>query len=461
MPGRPEQGSRGLAENTIAALATPPGPGAIAAIRLSGSRAIAICDQVFRGKRIPSEARDRSVLFGEIVDRDGSPIDQVLLVIMRGPQSLTGEDVVELTCHGGVIAPKLVLRRLIEEGARPADPGEFTKRAFLNGKLDLAQAEAVSEIVHASSEKALNVALRQLKGELSKRLTGIEASLLDWLALVEANIDFVDEEVEGVDTWHLSRGLGEVRSELEGLLATHEQGKYIKDGLDVVIVGKPNVGKSSLFNRLVGGDRVIVSGIPGTTRDVVDGLASVNGLVLKVHDTAGVRDGTGPIEEEAVRRTRAAVEDADLALVVIDVSTPLSVEDYEILEEAGPKAHLVVVNKTDLPAEADLGGLKQPVRISALRGWGLEELLESLREMAHMKIDELTYEIIVGERHAACIRDSLESLSRAIDSIRDDVPLEFIASDIRYTLDCLGGVTGRKVSTRVLDEIFSRFCIGK
>ena len=306
-----------MTQDTIVALATSPGPSAVAMVRMSGFEAVAVCDRVFKGKVRPTQAADRTVILGEIVSSDGSPIDQVLVVVMRQPRSLTGEDVVEISCHGGSLAPRLVLRRLLEAGARAAEPGEFTKRAFLNGKIDLAQAEAVAEIVHASSDKALAVAVRQLKGDLSSRCSRIEERLLDSLAALEADIDFVDEAIEPVDRAALDSDLKGVDRELEELEASYEQGRYVKDGIDVTIVGKPNVGKSSLFNRLVGHDRVIVSEVPGTTRDVVDGLVKVNGMILNLHDTAGMRDRAGSIEAEALRRTKQAVDDTDRLIALL------------------------------------------------------------------------------------------------------------------------------------------------
>jgi tRNA modification GTPase len=310
-------------------------------------------------------------------------------------------------------------------------------------------------MVRASSEKALKVALRQLKGDLSERLEGAENQLFDLLTLLEANIDFPDEDVESVEMDQAESRLGQVCEELEVLLEAHRRGRYLRNGLDVVIVGKPNVGKSSIFNRLLEKDRVIVSDQPGTTRDVVDGLVRVNGLLLRVHDTAGVRRAANPLE----------------ALVVIDSSAPISAEDREILAEAGAGLCLVAVNKTDLPAKADVSGLElaepgvaestEPVKISALKGWGFKELLEGMKQLAYTKTGTLNYEIIVSERHAAGLRTALDSLSRAREAVRDRTPLEFIASDLRHALDCLGEVTGRQVSTQVLDEIFSRFCIGK
>ena len=449
--------------STIVALATSPGPGAISVIRVSGEASLAICDKVFHGRILPSEARDRSAVLGEVVGCDGSPIDQVMLLVMRGPRSLTGEDVVEISCHGGHLAPRLVLRRLVEAGAEPAEPGEFTKRAFLNGKMDLAQAEAVVDIVQAGSEKALQAAVRQLKGGLSRHFDELEHFLFETLTRVEANIDFADEEDIGVlGREDLADRLDASIAGLEEVLSVHEQGRHIKRGLSVVIVGKPNVGKSSLFNRLVGEDRVITSREAGTTRDVVDGTVGVNGVVLRVHDTAGLGSvGTGAIEREAVGRTRRTLVDADLALVVLDASEPISVEDREVLGEATRKPHLVIANKTDLPIRAGLGEFGGAVRLSALTGEGMPGLLAGLRAFAHRAMGDLDYEILVSERHAACVRRSLEALGRARGAVDEGLPLEFPASDIRQALDCLGEVTGRKVARHVLDEIFSRFCIGK
>lgn len=448
--------------STIVALATSPGPGAISVIRLSGEASLAICDKIFRGKTPVSQAADRSAVLGEIVDADGSPIDQVMLLVMRAPRSLTGEDVVEINCHGGRLAPRLVMRRLIEEGAEPARPGEFTQRAFLNGKMDLAQAEAVIDIVRAGSEKALKAAVRQLKGDLSKRFEEIEHNVFETLTGIEANIDFADEEgITVLAREELADRLKASIARMEELLEVHEQGKHIKQGLDVVIVGKPNVGKSSIFNRLVGEDRVITSEVPGTTRDVVDGLVSVNGALLRLHDTAGVGVGTGAIEREAIERTRRMLGDADLAVVVVDASRPLSEEDREVLGGVADKPHLVVANKSDLPPQAALGEFGGAMKLSALEGWGVPDLVAGLREFAHRSLGDLDCEVLVSERHAACVRGSLAGLRQAANAVSEGLPLEFPASDIRHALDCLGEVTGRKIARCVLDEIFSRFCIGK
>jgi tRNA modification GTPase len=452
-----------LNHSTVVALATSPGPGAISVIRMSGEASLAICDEVFRGRILPSRAADRSAILGEVVGADGSPIDQVIMLVMRAPRSFTGEDMAEISCHGGHLAPKLVLRRLVEAGAEVAGPGEFTKRAFLNGKMDLVQAEAVVDIVQADSEKALKAAVRQLGGDLSKRFASLECDLFETLTRVEANIDFHDEEDIGLlSREELTDRLDTAIAKMEEVLTAHEQGRHIKQGFDVVIVGRPNVGKSSLFNRLLGEDRAITSSEPGTTRDIVDGLVSLNGFMLRLHDTAGLGAGVlGEIEREAAGRARRQLGGADLALIVVDASRPLSGEDMEVLSEVARGPHLIIANKTDLPEQACLDGLGKAVRVSALKGWGMAGLLESLRGFAHERIGDLDCEVLVSERHAACVRKALAGLRQAREAVGEGLSIEFPATDMKHALDCIGEVTGRKIARDVLDEIFSRFCIGK
>jgi tRNA modification GTPase len=447
--------------DTIAAISTAVGPGAVSVVRLSGPDALCISDKVFRGRERPSEALHKSVLLGEIAGSDDHTIDQVLLLIMRSPNSYTGEDLAEITCHGGIAAPRLVLRRLVEEGARLAEPGEFTKRAFLNGKMDLAQAEAVGELVQALSEKALRVAVRQLKGGLSSKIAATEAALLDQLALVEANIDFPEDEVETVDRPDLGGRLGRIGQGLGSLLSSHARGRFIKDGIDAVIVGKPNVGKSSLFNRLVGEDRVIVSDIPGTTRDVVDAAVPVDGLMLNLHDTAGVLEARDSVEAAAVERTRASLDESDIVLVVMDATAPPDEADAEIIKQSDGKRRMIVFNKIDLDDVDEHLGEDREVRVSALEGWGVEDLLRELRSISEDMVGDLADEIVTNERHAICLNEALEAVERAQIALIDKLPLELVASDLRAALLGLGKITGSNASENLLDEIFSRFCIGK
>jgi len=454
-------------EDTIVALATPAGIGAVAVVRMSGSRAVEIAGRIFRGKRVPAEVADRGVLLGEVTGLNGDPIDQVLMVVMRAPRSMTGEDVVEINTHGGLLVPRLVLRRAVGEGARPAEAGEFTKRAFLNGKIDLAQAEAVEEIVRASCEKALRAAVRQLRGGLSEEISGLERTLLYWLASVEAQIDFEEGDVEPLDSAGLAGALEAAEDGVRTLLHSYDAGKYVRDGLDVVIVGKPNVGKSSLFNRLLGQDRVIVSEIPGTTRDVVDGLFGVDGLLIRVHDTAGMRDSSDEIESEAVKRTRRAIAEADIALVVLDSSSETTAEDARILDEVSGLAAIVVANKADLVGRTEddcAGGAAAGVAtlpVSALKGWGIGRLVEALQAVAGERLGEAEYAVIVNERQAGNLREAMTAIGAARQSLVGNLPLVLTASDLTQALNCLGEISGKKVAPGVLDQIFSRFCVGK
>jgi tRNA modification GTPase len=374
---------------------------------------------------------------------------------------MTGEDTVEIFCHGGHTAPRMVLKTVLEAGARPAEPGEFTRRAFLNGKMDLTQAEGVAEIVQATGEVALRAAVRQLRGGLSDRLRAIEENLLEWLAAIEASIDFVEDEVGEVDRRGLAAALEASRTHLEELIGTLDSGRRIRHGVDMAIVGRPNVGKSTIFNRLIGEDRVIVSPEPGTTRDVVSAALGANGISVRLHDTAGLRRGQGPVEREAVKRTKVAVEEADAVLVVLDMSRPLTPEDIEICNEGRGKPHLVVANKADLKPELPPEHLEEALRVSALEGTGLDELAGRVRDLALEGVGNLDEEILVNERHAGEIRDALTAIGRAGESLKEAIPVDFVALDIRAALGSLGRVTGRRVDEAVLDEIFSRFCIGK
>jgi tRNA modification GTPase len=472
-------------EDTIVALATPPGPGAMAVIRISGGRALDIVGRIFRGRRSPAEVTDREVLFGEVTGTTGDPIDQVLILVMRGPRSMTGEDVVEIDTHGGLLVPRLVLRRAVEEGARPAEPGEFTKRAFLSGKMDLAQAEAVEAIVRASSEAAARAAVRQLKGGLSAEISNLEDTLAYRLAALEAHIDFDESDLEPLDLVGLGSDLERLEGVVGGLHDNYGAGKYLREGLDVVIVGKPNVGKSSLFNRLLGKDRAIVSEIAGTTRDVVDGLIGVDGHLVRIHDTAGLWDPSDGLEAEAVKRTGQAIAEADMALVVVDASSGLTDEDRLILEEVSSLPAIVVANKADLGAcgecgcddapKPDSAGGAHPavatsgntpiggaaLAVSALKGWGVGQLTEMLRAAAQERVGNAGHAMIVNERQALSLREARLAIQRARQALEEDAPIVLIASDLTHCLGCLGEISGRNVAAGVLDQIFSRFCIGK
>ncbi|MGQ9603338.1 MAG: tRNA uridine-5-carboxymethylaminomethyl(34) synthesis GTPase MnmE [bacterium] len=449
-----------IAEETIAAIATSPGEAAIAVVRMSGPEAIAIADQIFRGSILPSAAKDRSVLFGDVVNEEGNVIDEVLLVVMRAPRSVTGEDVVEISCHGGLVAPHRILKRLLDKGCRLAEPGEFTKRAFLNGKIDLTQAEAVCEIVRARNERAFDLAMGQMKGRLSLRIAAIEGAIMDCLAPIEAEIDFPEDEVEAADIGEVRESIRRIESDLLGLIGMYEKSCYIRYGMNVAIVGRSNVGKSSLFNRILGEERVIVSPEPCTTRDVVEAGVRLNGVILNLFDTAGLSEASSAVDKEAVRRSMACLERCDIAIAVVDASEGICGGDYEVLEKAKGKRHVIVANKIDLGEDKSLDNLGSVLRVSALTGAGIPELEDALVKIAH-SVGLSDLEFLVNERHARFLKSALEHLLQARDGIDSSMPLDFIASDIRMALEELHKITGRQFSEELLDEIFTRFCIGK
>jgi tRNA modification GTPase len=446
---------------TIAAIATAVGRGAMSILRLSGPDALTIADNIFRGRELPSESGHKSILIGRLVDPAGEPLDRVVLLVMRGPKSYTGEDLVEITCHGGSISPRIALKRLIDEGARPAEPGEFTKRAFLNGKMDLTQAEAVCEIVQAGSERALRAAARQLEGGLSARIISIERPLLEQLALVEANIDFPEDEIDPVDLEALRDSLERAGSELGTLISHRTMGRLLREGIETVIVGRPNVGKSSLFNKLVGHDRVIVSESPGTTRDVVDAVLPIDGVLFNLHDTAGVLEPVDRVEAAAVERTRSALDGSDVVLVVLDAAGPVDAADRDIWRRAEGKRRLTVFNKIDIEDADEHLGEGPEVRVSALEGWGMENLIHKLREMSEDMVADMADGAMANERHAACLNEARAAVDGARKALDSGMPLELIASDLRAALAALGRIKGSPAGEDLLDEIFSRFCIGK
>lgn len=446
--------------DTIAAIATSPGQAAIAVVRMSGPGAIAIADRIFRGSIAPSEARDRSVLFGDIVDDLGNVVDQVLLIVMRAPRSMTGEDVVEISCHGGFVAPRKILSLLLDKGCRLAEPGEFSKRAFLHGKIDLIQAEAIHEIVRARNERALSLAVKQVKGGLSSKIADVEKAIIDCLVPIEAEIDFPEDEVEGVDLVWLRAEIGGIRAELARMIDAHEKSRYVSQGIDVAIVGRTNVGKSSLFNRIVGKERVIVSPQPCTTRDIVEATVNLDGITLNLFDTAGLGEPASIVDMEAVRRSIACLEQCDLAVAVFDASEGMREEDYKVLERAVAKKHVLVANKIDLVSDCSLDQFSDAVKVSALTGAGISDLMDAIVRVAS-SIGLSDLEFLVNERQAICLGRAFQYLGEAMESIDRKVPIDLVASDLRMALEELHELTGRDFTQEMLEEIFQRFCIGK
>lgn len=447
-------------EDTITAIATPSGVGAIAIIRISGNSAISVADAIFRGKIRVSDAKSHTVHYGKISDEKNELIDDVLLSVFKAPNSYTGEDLVEISCHGNPLIAEKIIGQILKHGVRIAEPGEFTKRAFLNNKIDLAQAEAVVDIITSRSEASLRGARNQLDGILSKNLTSLRQSLLDILSFLELELDFAEEEIEFVTRKDLSQRVDSLIVNIGNLLKTYSFGKVIRDGVNVAIVGKPNVGKSSLLNYLLKESRAIVSHIPGTTRDVIREEITIDGILFRLFDTAGIRDSDDLIEIEGVKRSNEAIIQADIILLVSDVEQGYSTEIFEQLCKLGVQNKTIkVINKIDLNNEKLF---PESVKISALTGLGIETLLEELKEKA---IGTISYSersaVVTNIRHYNCLKSAVENLSNAHSSIENGLSGEFIAVDLRAAINSIGEIIGEVTSEDLLNNIFSQFCIGK
>lgn len=442
---------------TIAAVSTPPGEGALAVVRLSGPEAVAIADKIFRGKHKLSNAPTHLQQVGEII-QDDSVIDQVLVVVHRAPASYTGEDVVEISCHGGVLVTTRVWEACLRAGARAARPGEFTERAFLHGKMDLTQAEAVIDLIRAQTDLALRSAAEQLEGRLGEKVTQLREDLVSLIAHLEAYIDFPDEDIEpDVGADFLSR-LDQIRKQCEALLATADQGRIFREGVRVVIYGATNAGKSSLFNRLLGFPRAIVSETPGTTRDTIEELIKLGGIAFRLTDTAGLRTQTsGPIEDEGIARTERSLANADLVLHIVDASEPKPAEFGSQVSEA---TVLLLLNKNDLPLHPDWKH-SDALRISCTEENGLTGLEEAILGAVSEKRWDVSSAVAINARHGDCLRRALAACDAARQALVQNLAPEFVAEDLRTALQAFGEIIGRTDTERILDAVFATFCIGK
>lgn len=453
--------------DTIAAIATPLGESGIGVIRISGSHAYAVGDAIFcspSGKPL-AQRRDRSIQHGLVVADDGRPVDEVLMLIMKGPHSYTAEDVLEIQCHGGRKALEEILSLVLAHGARLANPGEFTQRAFVNGRIDLAQAEAVMDVIQAKSRQGLTSAVNQLEGRLSKVIGAMRHELTDFITRLEVTIDYPEEDLEDITVPDVAGAIRKQLASLDEMLEASHDGRIIRDGVMAAIAGTPNAGKSSLLNRLLQEDRAIVTDVPGTTRDVLEEWISLKGVPVCLVDTAGIRETDDTVEKIGVTKAKAYMEKADIILVVIDSSRPLSEEDRAILEDTKERNVLIVLNKSDLTpvvAEKDLGQYGHPVlSLSAGTGEGLEALKEQLLSLALSHADTAGSALLTNTRHIELVRQSREALKRALDSIEAGMPVDCAVVDLREAWDLLGSITGDTVHDDMVEEIFSRFCLGK
>lgn len=454
-------------DDTIAAIATPLGEGGLAVIRLSGFKALSIAEQCFRGAGQnavkPTAAATHTLHYGHIV-RNGQHVDEVMLAVMRAPRTFTREDVVEISCHGGLLVAKATLDVLLAAGARLAEPGEFTKRAFLNGRIDLTQAEAVADLIHARTELALTAAQEQLEGKLSQRINQVRDDLMRTLAHVEAHIDFPDEDIAPDTKEQLLGRLQAAASFIEKLLSTANEGQILRRGIRAAIVGRPNVGKSSLLNQLLGHERAIVSPIAGTTRDTIEETANIRGIPVIFIDTAGLRDAVDLIEQEGVRRSHAVLSRADVILHLLDASEPLTGSDELFLKEFKGRKRLIIRNKVDLPHLLELPAeyAEQVVDVSCLTGAGLENFKDAMEKLVwggHIRAEML--QVMINARHQDALQRARQAVLHSAEGLQADRSLELVAMELRIATAAVGEVVGKTTTEDLLDSIFSQFCLGK
>src|SRR5437870_7940359 len=443
--------------DTIAAISTPPGEGAIALVRVSGANAIEVADKIFHGKETPSQFEPHVQHFGEIFGPEGRLIDQVVLSIHRAPASYSGEDLVEISCHGGTLVSAKVLETCLRAGARAARPGEFTERAFLNGKMDLTQAEAVIDLIRAKTDLALRSATEQLEGRLGEQIRKIRDELVELLAHINASIDFPEEGITPDEGETLGARFGSIREEIAALLATADQGRILREGVRVVIYGATNAGKSSLLNRLLGYDRVIVSDTHGTTRDTNEETVNLDGVPIRLLDTAGLRASESELESEGIARTEKSLQPADLRLHIADRNAPRPAHFNGLTGESN---EIVILNKSDLPEDTDWKEFPA-LRISCVTGDGLAQLQKEILTRIRQQNLRPESAVAINTRHRDCLRRALESCDRARSALGQGVSAEYVAIDLDEALRAVGEVIGVVDVEQILDSVFSQFCIGK
>lgn len=455
--------------DTIAAIATPPGEGAISIVRLSGDDAVTIADQVFKGKDL-TKVSSHTINYGHFIDpKTREIIDEVMVSVLRAPKTFTREDTVEVNCHGGIVPTNKILQVLLTNGARLAEPGEFTKRAFLHGRIDLAQAESVMDLIRAKTDRSMKAALNQLDGELSQLIKNLRQEILDVLAQVEVNIDYPEyDDVEEMTSKLLREKALDVCAKIEQLLVTARQGKILREGLATALVGRPNVGKSSLLNHLLHEDKAIVTDIAGTTRDVIEEYVNVLGVPLKLVDTAGIRETDDRVEKIGVERSRQALDRSDLVILLLNASEPLTTEDIELLQLTQDKKRIIVLNKMDLEPKLDLNELYQYVdkaevlKTSVLKNEGIRELEEHIATLFYGGIENSqTTVLVTNARHIALLEQAKAALEAVLTGLDQELPVDLVQIDMTRAWELLGEITGDSYQDELLDQLFSQFCLGK
>nr|WP_123985954.1 tRNA uridine-5-carboxymethylaminomethyl(34) synthesis GTPase MnmE [Staphylococcus aureus] len=456
--------------DTITSISTPMGEGAIGIVRLSGPQAVEIADKLYKGKHLLNDVPSHTINYGHIIDPESKEVvEEVMVSVLRAPKTFTREDVIEINCHGGILTINRVLELTMTYGARMAEPGEFTKRAFLNGRIDLSQAEAVMDFIRSKTDRASKVAMNQIEGRLSDLIKKQRQSILEILAQVEVNIDYPEyDDVEDATTEFLLEQSKEIKQEINRLLDTGAQGKIMREGLSTVIVGKPNVGKSSMLNNLIQDNKAIVTEVAGTTRDVLEEYVNVRGVPLRLVDTAGIRETEDIVEKIGVERSRKALSQADLILFVLNNNEALTQEDYTLYEVVKNEDVIVIVNKMDLEQNIDINEVKDMIgdtpliQTSMLKQEGIDELEIQIRDLffgGEVQNQDMTY--VSNSRHISLLKQARQTIQDAIDAAESGVPMDMVQIDLTRTWEILGEIIGETASDELIDQLFSQFCLGK
>lgn len=456
--------------DTITSISTPMGEGAIGIVRLSGPQAVEIADKLYKGKHLLNDVPSHTINYGHIIDPESKEVvEEVMVSVLRAPKTFTREDIIEINCHGGILTINRVLGLTMTYGARMAEPGEFTKRAFLNGRIDLSQAEAVMDFIRSKTDRASKVAMNQIEGRLSDLIKKQRQSILEILAQVEVNIDYPEyDDVEDATTEFLLEQSKEIKQEINRLLDTGAQGKIMREGLSTVIVGKPNVGKSSMLNNLIQDNKAIVTEVAGTTRDVLEEYVNVRGVPLRLVDTAGIRETEDIVEKIGVERSRKALSQADLILFVLNNNEALTQEDYTLYEVVKNEDVIVIVNKMDLEQNIDINEVKDMIgdtpliQTSMLKQEGIDELEIQIRDLffgGEVQNQDMTY--VSNSRHISLLKQARQTIQDAIDAAESGVPMDMVQIDLTRTWEILGEIIGETASDELIDQLFSQFCLGK
>lgn len=449
--------------DTISAVSTALGVGAISIIRVSGKEAISIVNRIFKGKNL-EEVESHTINYGYIIDKE-EIVDEVLVSVMKAPKTFTKEDVVEINCHGGIATTNKVLELLLRNGSRMAEPGEFTKRAFLNGRISLMEAESVMDIINSKTDKSLRMAINGLRGNTYNLIHNLREEMLDLIASIEVNIDYPEyKDIEITTIEDIKKSMNSIEEKLSKIVKESDSGKIIKEGIKTVILGRPNVGKSSILNRLLDEEKAIVTDIEGTTRDTIEGSINIDGILLHIIDTAGIRETTDIIEQKGVEKSLSLIDDANLIILVLNNNESLNEEDLELLEKTKDKKRIIVINKVDLESKLDQNNpnLQDAIKISTLSIKQVEPLVERIKKMFNMEqLENSDLNYISNARQIALLKQALDIVPTIRDALKKEMPIDMVEIDIKEIYNLLGEVTGESYSEEIIDQLFSKFCLGK